>query len=91
MIAGVFVYVAPHFARSIECVRLGLCERLHDNEAIKVVDFENLGRIIATLNEPGLFEPSHIADITEAICRLLEQEGYLVFVPETGDLSLIHI
>lgn len=77
LITGCFFYAAPHFARSIKCLRMGYSERLQANEDVQDRDYEDLITIITHLALPGLFSDDQLEDIFSELGELLEQEGFL--------------
>ncbi|KAH9836454.1 JmjC domain-containing histone demethylation protein 1 [Teratosphaeria destructans] len=70
MIAGAFIYTAAHFARSLKCVRLGLQDRLPDNDDMKVQDYRNLTTVIQHLDS-DLFTDAQREEIDLEVHQLL--------------------
>ena len=77
LIAGCFFWTAAHFARTIKCIRLSRCERLHTNEDMSQEDYENLNLVINNLNLPGLFTEAQLCDIFLELRILLVEYKYI--------------
>jgi hypothetical protein len=76
--AGYFFYTAPHFARSIECIREEMAKKVHTNDDIGAKDFEKLALIMRNIEMKGLFTAEQKANVWTQLGFFLD------------DLDLIH-
>lgn len=89
LLAGIFIYTAATFSRSIECIRLNLAGLTHSNEEDGAHEYNELALVIEHIDRMDSVTAAQREEVRVEVGLLLQSEG-VVYIDDRGEWHKSH-